>query len=186
MLPKIQIKLFTTEDVPVEGYVPVFHRWIRERVLNELLIDVVDYSHVPDGPHVVVIGHEADYVLDRGNGRLGLLYAHKRGPRPENLLAALRRTLEVAKRLEGEAVSEPLRFRTDRVLVRVADRLAAPADDATYARLIPAFRAELERIYEKPEVVRVGNARELVTVEARVPTAPGLDELLQRLNGAGA
>ncbi|MFO7177555.1 MAG: hypothetical protein DIU78_002540 [Pseudomonadota bacterium] len=186
MLSKIQVKLFAAEDVNVEEYVPVFHRWIRERVLGELLIDVVDYTHVTDGPHVVLIGHESDYVLDRGNGRLGLLYVHKRGPRPENLLAALRRALEVGKRLETEAVSEPLRFRTDRILVRIADRLAAPGNDETYARLVPAFRAELERVYDQPEVVRVGNPRELFTVEARAAVAPSLDELLQRLNGASA
>ncbi|MGC4094191.1 MAG: hypothetical protein QM756_41025 [Polyangiaceae bacterium] len=54
---KVQIKLFASADAHTEAYVPVFHRWIRENVLNELMIDVVDYSHVAHGPEVVLLGH---------------------------------------------------------------------------------------------------------------------------------
>ena len=54
--------------------IPVFHRWIREQAMPELLIDVADYSHVPAGPGVMVIGHEANYSVDNRENRLGLLY----------------------------------------------------------------------------------------------------------------
>lgn len=186
MIDKLQLKVFARDDVPVEGYVPVFHRWIRDRVLDELMIDVVDYSHVPDGPHVVLIGHAADYALDRGRGQLGLLFAHKRGPRPERFGSALLRVLKAAQLLEAEATQHPLRFRTDALLLRVADRLAAPNDDATYERLLPELRRELEGVYGAGqfECRRTGGARELFTVEVLAQSAPPLGELVQRLSVA--
>src|SRR5687768_6050569 len=110
---KIQVKIFAERDVPVDGYVPVFHRWIRDALIPELLIDVVDYTHVPDGPAVMLIGHDSDYALDRGGGKLGLLYANKRGASID-FPAALRRVLSAARLLEAEKeATERLAFRTD-------------------------------------------------------------------------
>lgn len=185
MIEKIQVKLFAESDVPVEGYVPVFHRWIRDRVIDELLIDVVDYTHVTDGPHVVLIGHAADYMLDRARGKLGLVFAHKRGPGPETLGSALSRAFRAALLLEAEKeASHPLKFRTDTLLVRVADRLAAPNDDSTYERLLPALRRDLERLYGagRFQLRRVGGPGELFSVEVSAEAAAPLSELAQRLN----
>jgi hypothetical protein len=187
MIDKLQVKLFAKDDVPVEGFVPVFHRWIRDRLLDELLIDVVDYTHVADGPHVALIGHAADYVLDRARGRRGLLFSHKRGPKPARLSSALLRAFKAAELLETEAgVSHPLRFRTDSLLLRVADRLAAPNTDATYERLLPALKRDLEALYgaRRYEIKRVGTPRELFSVEVRAEGAKPLGELLSRLNAA--
>jgi hypothetical protein len=185
MIDKIQLKLFTKDDVPVEGYVPVFHRWIRERVLDELMIDVVDYSHVADGPHVVLIGHEVDYALDRGRGKLGLLFVHKRGPRPERLSHALARAVKAALLLEAEKGAEhPLKFRSDALLIRIADRLNAPNTDATYERLLPGLKRDLEALFGagKFELKRVGSAREPFTVEVKAEGAAPLADLAKRLS----
>ena len=60
---KLQVKFFANAEISETALVPVFHDWIRERVVpDELLIDVADYSHVPDGPGVMIIGHHADYA----------------------------------------------------------------------------------------------------------------------------
>ncbi|HEV8246140.1 MAG TPA: hypothetical protein VGP93_10250, partial [Polyangiaceae bacterium] len=75
--PKIQVKYFAVEPIALEHFVPVFHRFIRDHVLDELLIDVADYAHVHHGPGVVLVGHAADYYMDQGEGRLGLLYSRK-------------------------------------------------------------------------------------------------------------
>jgi hypothetical protein len=184
MIDKIQVKVFVKDDVPVEGYVPVFHRWIRDRVLDEQMIDVVDYSHVADGPHVVLIGHAVDYALDRARGKLGLLFSHKRGPKPEGLFGALQKAFAAALLLEAEqGVEHPLKFRSDALLVRINDRLAAPNNDSTYERLLPALKRELERLYGpgRFETRRVGGPRELFAVEVRAEGAPPLAELAQRL-----
>lgn len=179
---KVQIKLFASSDAHTEPYVPVFHRWIRENVLNELLIDVVDYTHVASGPEVVLLGHASDYVLDRGEGRLGLLYAAKREPLTQegSFLPALRRALRAARLLANETtVQHPLAFKTDTLLVRLADRLNWPNDDATLSRVEPPLRSALATIYGdiSARITRVGEPRDLFSVEVSVPGAPALDKL---------
>ena len=99
----VNIKIFAVEDsanVRFADAIPVFHRWIQSRDLPELLIDVADYSHVPGGPGVLLIGHEANYALDNAQNRPGLLYARKvsGGGLRESYDAAL----AAAKRLEAE------------------------------------------------------------------------------------
>jgi hypothetical protein len=178
---KIQIKLFAERDVHVDPYVSVFHRWIRESVLPELLIDVADYAHVPDGPAVVLIGHESDYALDRGAAKLGLLYVNKRGA--VDFPAALRRTLRAAELLHAEtSLSERVSFRTDELSLRVADRLNAPNNDDTYERFLPELRAGLESLYGASsfELSRVGSERELFGVRVRVSNPPSFAELVKR------
>lgn len=178
MPSKIQIKLFAAEDVHVEDYVPVFHRWIREGVLRETLIDVVNYTHVADGPAVVLIGHESDYALDRSGKKLGLLVSHKRGA-PVDFRQALARAAHAARLLEGEpGLDQGIRFRTDELVVRIADRLNAPNTDESYERFLPELRAAFEPVYGGGlELARTGAPRELFTVRVRGTKAPALSEL---------
>src|SRR6188768_4157240 len=97
---RLQLKLYlaSSEHFELEALIPVFHRFIRDSVLKELLIDVVDYSHVPDGPGVVLIGHAADYYFGALDGALGLVYSRKRAaPPPEQRLEdALRHLVNAA------------------------------------------------------------------------------------------
>ena len=77
---KISAKLFAASDAfePAE-FVPVFHRWIQTRSLEDhLLIDVADYAHVPAGPGSLLVASEANIHMDRGENRVGLLYVRKR------------------------------------------------------------------------------------------------------------
>ena len=45
------------------------------RAADHMLIDVADYGHVPQGPGVVLVAHEANIYLDRLDGRTGLTYS---------------------------------------------------------------------------------------------------------------
>jgi hypothetical protein len=166
----------------------VFHRWIRDSVLGELLIDVVDYSHVANGPEVVLLGHASDYMLDRQGGRLGLLYASKREPASDegSFLPALRRALRACLLLEREQGPEPLAFRSDELLIRINDRLIAPNTDETFRRFEPALKAALERLYTGGgfELRRVGEPRDLFSVAVRASSAPPLGELAARVGAA--
>jgi len=179
---KIQVKVFVTGQVNAVEFAPVFQRWIRDHVLDELLIDVVDYSHVFEGPELALIGHESDYVLDRAGGKLGLLYANKRAP-DENgnpFVLPLRRALHACKLLQSEnATTTPLAFTPQELQVRIADRLNAPNTDETLQRVTPALREALAQLYGDTPVTleRIGNARELFTVHVRVPGAPALNDI---------
>ena len=188
---KLQLKIFVTPEsaraVDVESFVPVFHRWIKEHLLPELVIDVANYAHVPEGPGIVLIGHGSDYFMDQGGGRLGLLHSRKRaGPPPADRLTDLaRRTLHAAWLLENEPkLSGKLRFSPNELVFRINDRLAAPSTDATFA----AVRMELEplaaRLFAGPfELTRVGGPKDLFGVRLTSPTQATLATLLDRAGG---
>ena len=121
---KLQLKIYLTPEsaraVDVEDLIPVFHRWIKQRLLPELTIDVANYRHVPQGPGVVLIGHGSDYFLDEGEGRPGLLHNRKRaGLAPGERLGDLaRRTLHAASLLERDpALAGKVKLRDQRAAV---------------------------------------------------------------------
>ncbi|HXG63387.1 MAG TPA: hypothetical protein VNO22_18595 [Planctomycetota bacterium] len=144
-LQRFAIKFFLRDPASVrpEEVLRLFHRWIQERRVEGILIDVADYAHVPDGPGVVLIGFEADYFLDSMEGPAGLLYNRKRpleGALPARLRAALRAALDACARLEAEPEFEgAVRFRGDEALFIANDRLLAPNTEETFAVLRPSL-----------------------------------------------
>src|SRR5487761_1266973 len=76
-LQHVNVKLLVQnrDEASLDPLIPVFHGWIENQAAeNELLIDVADYSHVPAGPGVVLIGHEGNYSVDNTGNRLGIRY----------------------------------------------------------------------------------------------------------------
>ena len=65
-LVRIGAKLYAgnPDVIDLAAYVPIFHGWIQCKILDGVPIDVADYAHVPDGPGVMLIGHEADRSID--------------------------------------------------------------------------------------------------------------------------
>jgi len=197
---KLQLKLFVERNghhPESEAFIPVFHRWIKDHVLAELVIDVANYAHVPKGPGVVLIGHTGDYYLDDAEGRFGLLYSRKRGLASATFEARLedlfRRTLYAASLLEKEAPvspvgAAPLRFATNELLFRVNDRLAAPPGDETFGALRPGLEVMARRLFDGPfELTRVGDARALFGVKmVGAGKATDLATLLARAGGPPA
>ena len=184
---RLQLKLFLEPNphFELEALVPVFHRVIRDRLIPELMIDVVDYSHVPDGPGVVLIGHAADFYVGALDGAYGLVYSRKRAaPGPEARLEdALRRLINAARVLEqGSGLA--LRFRSNQLSLRLTDRLRAPNDDATFA----STQAEVEQVFGRVyggnvSVTRLPNAKEPLGVGIATSTSPTLEALLEKLGG---
>jgi hypothetical protein len=184
---RVQVKFYSDLNADALEYVPIFHRWIRNRELDELLIDVADYSHVKHGPDVVLIGHESDYVIDRGMGRLGLLYARKRasGVSGNPWIDALRRALGAAAKLQSESSpTTRLSFRAEEFTLGVADRLRAPNTDATFERLKPELQSALKTLFGQTpfSMTHTPRPRELFSVEVQAPGAPPITELLSRVS----
>jgi hypothetical protein len=187
---KLQLKIFVAPEsartLEPDAFIPVFHRWIKEHALPELLVDVANYVHVPEGPGVVLIGHGSDYFMDQGEGRLGLLHNRKRsGPAPSERLADLaRRTLHAASLLERDpSLSGKLRFSTNELLFRVNDRLT-PSSDASFAASRPELEALARQIFEAPvELTRAGGPRDLFAVRMTSRTSTPLATLLARAGG---
>ena len=146
----IHIKLFIEDPagITLTDAIAVFHRWIQTSAVPGLLIDVADYSHVVNGPGVVLIGHEAYYSLDQAKGRLGLLYQRKtkaEGTDVENLRAACDIARAAAALLEQEPeFAGKLRFRQDQLAITLNDRLLYPHTKETLAAVEPALRTVLD------------------------------------------
>lgn len=189
---KVQVKVFAGEPsgVDSEALIPVFHRWIREAVVHdELMIDVADYSHVADGPGVVLVGHGVDYYYDLGQGGPGLLVSRKRaldGDFRAAVVDAFERALEACHVLSTEDGLGRLAFGTEALLFRVQDRLAAPNTDESFAAVEPTLRAVLDRLFDGGAFAleRVGTAREALTVRITAEAAPSVEAAIGRLRRA--
>ncbi|MFW5924626.1 MAG: hypothetical protein ACOCV4_00580 [Myxococcota bacterium] len=185
---RVQVKLYAQDPSAVEldKFVPVFHRWIRDSALDELVIDVADYQHVHQGPGILLVGHGSDYYLDEGEGRPGLLYSRKRdfeGDGAARLADAFRRALRACQLLQQEADLEGLRFGTGEMLLRIPDRLNAPNTDETFEAAKPELEKVLARLLEGTAfaITREGTERQPFTVRIRAEGAPDVDTLLSRL-----
>jgi hypothetical protein len=191
---KLQLKIYATpaaaKAVSPEALIPVFHRWIKERLLPEMVIDVANYAHVPEGPNVVLIGHGSDYYMDEGEGRLGLLHSRKRsGPAPGERLSDLaRRALHAAVLLEKEpSLAGKLAFATNELSFRINDRLAAPNTDATFAAVKGELDALAKTLFGGPcDLTRVGGPKELFAVRIKSGASVPLATLLDRAGGPPA
>jgi len=184
---RLQLKLYLepSEHFELEALIPVFHRFIRDQVIKDLLIDVVDYSHVPDGPGVVLIGHGADFYVGALDGSLGLVYSRKRGgPGPEERLEdALRRLINAARLLEQED-SLKLRFKSNQLSLRLTDRLNAPNDDATFASARGEVQALFARVYGgEVAIERLPASKEPLSLRIQAASSPSLEALLEKLGG---
>ncbi len=184
---RFQLKMYLepSEHFELEAMIPVFHRFIREQVLSELVIDVVDYSHVPSGPGVVLIGHAADYYLGELDGRLGLVFSRKRAaPAPDARLEdGLRHLVNVARLLEQD-VTAKIRFRTNELSLRLTDRLNASNDEASFAEA----KSEVERVFGRvyggaPTVERLIEEKGPLALAIKASSAPTLEALLEKLGG---
>jgi hypothetical protein len=166
---RIGAKLYAENPgvIVADDYVPLFHGWIQRQILDGTPIDVADYKHVPDGPGIMLIGHEADRALDYGEGRPGVVYQRKRDPEgtlEERFAAAVAAADRTAAEIEGDPAAAGVRFGRDEILLRVNDRLRAPNDDATLEELRPAIVAALGTVRPGREV-----ALERVTEDPKGP-----------------
>lgn len=183
---RIQVKIYADKPLATDLFIPVFHQWIREKRLDELAIDVADYEHVHDGPGVVLIGHAFDYSWDLGEGRAGIMYTRKRdAPESEaRLTDAVRRALLGAKLLEQDPALKGLSFRTDELLVRLPDRLHAPATDAGYTALQNELGSLVAKVYAgaTATIGRVGGPRDVLGARVKVGPGASVSELLTRIS----
>jgi hypothetical protein len=182
---KFQVKVYAKDkDVDLEKLIPVFHEWIREKkISDELLIDVADYAHVPQGPGVVLIGHQSDYYLDMADDRPGLLYSRKRGYDGDfqgGIEDAFKRALAACKMLEEES-GLGLEFATDEVLFRVQDRLSAPNSDTTFDAYKPALEKTTSALFGgSASLERVGTPRAPFAVRIQTGSNGNVADALAR------
>ena len=150
-LYRLGIKFFSVAGQPIEPteFIPIFHEWIQKQTIdNHLLIDVHNYSHIHDGPGILLVAHEGNFSTETADDRMGLLYYRKQPIQmfTEIIKPAVQgyRLLEDDPRLRGR-----LRFRSDEVLIVANDRLLVPNNDETFSALEPRVSAALNQVLGK-------------------------------------
>ena len=188
-LQRFSLKLYADppDAVAPRAVIPVFHRWIRERAGAELLIDVADYTHLVDGPHVLLVAHEANYAIDGSGGRIGLSYTRKQpqgGSLADRLSAAARALLTAGRRLEQDPEAMPdgrFTFRGDEIAVAANDRLLAPNTAEAAAALRGPVLAFAERLFGSGCTVEPLASSDRVGFSLTAAAPASLDTLLSRL-----
>ena len=183
----VKIAAEGADALPLHDFIPLFHRWIQQHALDELLIDVADYSHVHHGPGILLAAHEGNYAFDESGGRRGLVYYGKRqqpGDLAGRLALAARRALNACRLVEEDAAFKgKVKFNGADLEIFANDRLAAPNTEATLKLLRPAIDALLAKLHPgaKFELVREADAKERFSVRLKAAANASVSELLQRL-----
>ena len=166
--------------------IPVFHRWIQTEALGGLLIDVADYTHLSNGPKVVLVGHDGNLSVDDAGGRPGLLYMQKRPDdrRLAGRLLTLVRTVATAGRLleTDEELGTSVSFSGNELEILSNDRLVAPAKGATSQLIRPAVQVVADRLFPDSEsdISVEENAGNRLTFIIRNPDAAPPATLIER------
>ncbi|HUK23783.1 MAG TPA: hypothetical protein VLV49_04325 [Terriglobales bacterium] len=188
-LQHVNVKLLIEEPFDLELLIPVFHSWIQGKVFEERLLDIADYRHVPDGPGVILIGHEGDYSVDNADGRLGVRYNRKaalEGGNRDRLRQAARAALSACQRLESEpSLGGKLRFNGQGVEVFINDRLLAPNNEATRRAAEAELRAFFDELFRGAEysLSYGSDVRRLFGVSGKASRPFSVAELLQNVSG---
>ena len=193
-LQHVNVKLLVNrlEEPDLEPLIPVFHSWIRDQGLGEksgeLLLDVADYRHVPEGPGVVLIGHEANYSVDNTGNRPGVRYNRKApldGSNQDRLYQAARAALLACQRLESEPLLQgKLGFNGQEIELFFNDRMLAPNREGTRETVEPDLTAFLGRLFRGGEysVSFVHEPRELFGVSVKSARTFAVASLLANLD----
>ena len=187
MVPKrlgVKFSLNQTTSLQPAETVPIFQRWIQAGSVPGMLIDVIDYKHVPDGPGIILIADEGDYAYDLSDGEIGLQYMRKRGL-PGDLAAALAQAIEhaiiAARQLEAE-VSD-IAFDYSKIKISFVDRQRYRNTPEHFAAVETDVAACLGKIYGGDVRVerRYADERELLCITARADGAVDANAILTRL-----
>jgi hypothetical protein len=173
VVARVCAKIYADEPgVPDESVVPIFHKWIRQRALGGVLLDVADYTHVPEGPGVLLVSHDTTFSLDRSDGRFGLSAQRRRpfdGDFAVGVAATLRTLLAAADALERDAaMARKLRFDRERIRIQANDRLRLPNTEDGFAVFRPVIEAAVSRAFPAtPGVVErmINDGRERLAVD---------------------
>jgi len=185
----VNVKLLVRDpgDVDLEPLIPVFHSWIQKQVGEGLLLDVADYRHVPEGPGVVLIGHEGNYSVDNTDDRLGVRYNRKAalgGSNHDRLKQAARAALTACQRLEAESrLGGKLRFDGQEMEIFINDRLLAPNNEATREAFKSDFAKFLQQLFRGGKFTTSfsSDPRRLLGVSVKTAEPVRLADLLANL-----
>ncbi|AMA10183.1 hypothetical protein [Picosynechococcus sp. PCC 73109] len=159
----------------------VFQGWIRDEKIGGTLIDVVDYRHVPDGPGIMLVTYEINYMMEHQGG-YGL-YAQRRWssvenqPHTEAIADLVQSAAKFGSLLEQET---EITLKGNEFLYISNDRLNGPNTDEGFAAVKADLSAALTQIYggKAFTIERIqNNPKERLTLSVKVDSPVAIAEL---------
>lgn len=164
-----------------EAAVPVFHAWIRDRALAEVLVDVARYGHVANAPAVILVGQSGDYAIEVTPGGQRFVAVRKRDAASDaDRLVDVAESLMTAAKLFSAALPR-VGYRTDELTLRVLDRLNAPNTPETFTRIAEEVGAFARAWLGDVQLEHVADLAAPLTIRIRRPLNEPLDALVSRL-----
>ncbi|RMH14080.1 MAG: hypothetical protein D6698_13130, partial [Gammaproteobacteria bacterium] len=127
------------------------------QVLPLVLIDVADYTHVPNGPATLLVGHRANIFIDEKEDTPGLVLqakAEMQGGLKERITEMLGIARQACEKLEQEPVWEQGSGHFDLQNFEFVsnDRLLLPNTDEGANEILPVLQSlgQVERIANDP------------------------------------
>ena len=191
-LHKIGIKFFAGEGSNTElvDFIPVFHRWIQKKLIDQLLLDVADYSHIQDGPGIVLVAHEGNYAVDETGGHRGMVYYSKHRLPAGNLVGRLcdvaAKSLKACQLLESdEEFKNKISFPGNELEIFSNDRLLAPNTEETWNSLQPEIKKFLEKLLPGQDysLERTPDPKERFQLTIKTAKPVTVNTLLQNISG---
>jgi len=185
---RIAVKFFVQPDpsaeVNHEPFTALFHHFIQEKSVPGLLLDVADYAHVPNGPGIILIGHEVDYGIDQVAGLAGLLVVRKHfgeASFAEVLKDTLHKALVAIQGIEKDGRTG-LSFGLSAVEVQVLDRRVAPNDAEHFEAASAEAAPVLEAVFGETSIEREGadDPRRALSFQAKAASAGPIADLIAR------
>lgn len=138
----------TPENFDEASLIGILQGWIRDEKIGGTLIDVVDYRHVPDGPGIMLVTYETNYMVEHQDF-YGLYVQRKWGdvenqPHVEAIADLVAKAAKFGDLLEKEA-GVSLQGNTFHYISN--DRLNAPNTDEAFAAVKADLEIALSKIY---------------------------------------
>ena len=158
-LQKINVKfgIDAPADADWDALLNIFSRWRLEE--GEEILDLADYSHVPEAPSIILVSKRWQLGIDfsrgtgegRAGGWAGLLYASRKGLEGDlgaRLRSVLVSALEKFQRLAGEKeFPRGVTILYGELDIAFNDRLLVPNNDEMDTLVRPAVEEVLAALY---------------------------------------
>lgn len=190
-LQKINIKLYFADSsgIQLKDFIKIFNSWIQSS--DGVYYDLADYTHVNDGPGILLIAHEANVSVDDTEGRLGLLYNQKErleGSNAEKLRFVFDAALGYCRKLEEEpSLKGKANFRGNEALVVINDRLIAPNTEETFSQLKADLHELARHLFGSDNFTlarRAEDPRRSFSVVIKTPAVLGVEALRNNLRNS--
>ena len=173
-LQKFGVKFFlkTRSSFDSKDFIPIFHNWIQNKIINDhLLIDVTDYSHIPDGPGIMLIAHEGYFSFDQENHKPGIMYMRKTnidGDFTQRFVKVLAITIQAANHLRVNNINKHIDFKKNSFRFIANDRRLAENTPENQNLYQVEVQKALAEVYSASEVeydnISIENERLAFTV----------------------